>query len=235
MTIDALAKALYVSTSTIRRNLHILESKNLIIHSYGKVKLNRLHANYTTSYQMRDVLMVDVKELLAKEIAESGLIQNGNVIMLDASTTVSHLTNYLKTFVDITVITSGIRSLCMLDDLEIPFISTGGVPVLKSHSFTGQHAINVIRSYNADVCFLSCHGLSEEGFATDPSAPENDVRKEMLKQSKRKVLILDGTKINKTCFHNLCSIEEFDDVFCNALLPKKIMEKVKSFHLVKTN
>ncbi len=235
MTIDDLAKALYVSASTVRRSLHILEKKNLIIHSYGKVRINRLQANDTTSYRLRDGLMYDAKEMLAQAIAKSGLIQDGNVVMLDASTTVAHLTNHLKAFIDITVITSGIRSLCILDDLEIPFISTGGIPVLKSHSFTGQHAIDVIRSYNADVCFVSCHGLSEDGFASDPSAAENDVRKEMLKQSKKKVLIIDGTKINKTCFHNLCHVSAFDEVFCNQALPQEIMKQVKSFHLITEN
>ncbi len=190
---------------------------------------------FAKAFALRKMRRRFALNLLAQSVAESGLIQNGNVIMLDASTTVSHLTNYLKSFVDITVITSGIRSLCMLDDLEIPFISTGGVPVLKSHSFTGQHALNVIRTYNADVCFVSCHGLSEDGFLTDPSAPENDIRREMLNHSKKKVLILDGTKIDKTCFHNLCHIAEFDDVFCNKALPARIQEEVKRFHLVKTN
>ncbi len=234
MSISALAKAMFVSTSTVRRILHSLEGKNLIIHSYGKVQLNRLHAGYTTPYQTRDTWMYDVKEALAQAVIESGWIENGNVIMLDASSTVSHLTNYLKGFVDITVITSGIRSLCMLDDLEIPFVSTGGIPVLKSHSFTGQHALDVIRAYNADICFISCHGLSADGFATDPSAPENDVRRAMLKQSRKKILLLDGTKIDKTCLHNLCHVREFDAVFCNKNLPEHIAREVKRFYLVKT-
>ena len=53
-----------------------------------------------------------------------------------------------------------------------------------------------------------------------------------MKQSKRRVLLLDSTKINKNCWHNLCDISEFDDVFCDKPLPENIVKKVKNLHII---
>ena len=96
----------------------------------------------------------------------------------------------------------------------------------------GPSALHTLKAYNADICFVSCHGLSKEGYVTDTSVPENEVRYAIMQQSKRKVLILDNTKIDNGFWHNLCSISEFDDVICNAPLPDPVLDKVKNFILV---
>ena len=98
--------------------------------------------------------------------------------------------------------------------------------------FVGQTAIDTVRAFNADVCFVSCHGLCENGLVTDTSVQENDVRRAILEQSKRKVLLIDSGKIGKGCWHNLCYISFFDDVFCDQPLPEPIAKHVKNFHLI---
>ena len=142
---------------------------------------------------------------------------------------------YLSDFNDIIVITSGIKTAMFLSQTAIKFYSTGGRAINSSYSYIGQTAIDTIKTFNADICFVSCHGLSEQGFATDTSERENDVRNAILNQSKRKVLLLDSSKIDKNCWHNLRHVSLFDDVFCNALLPEHILKSIKNFHLVKTN
>ena len=78
---------------------------------------------------------------------------------------------------------------------------------------------------------IHSHGLSETGFATDTSVPENDIRYMLMKQSKRKVLLIDSTKINKGYWHNLCDISEFDDVICDTPFPNPVMQKIKNLIL----
>ena len=162
-------------------------------------------------------------------------VKDGNVIMLDASTTVMHTVPFLSKYNDIIVITSGIKTSLLLSQTNIKFYSTGGRAINTSYSYIGQTAINALQTFNADVCLVSCHGVSENGFITDTSEPENDVRQAILKHSKRKVLLIDNTKINKGCWHNLCHISEFDDVYCNEVLPTRLLKFVKNFHLVNKN
>ena len=229
ISVKELADLLFVSEPTIRRDLSGMEKKQLILRTHGKVIANKISANTNMALSAREQHMYNIKSNLAEKAAS--LVNDGDVIMLDASSTASHLIKYLEKFKDIVVITCGIKTSYMLAQTGIKFICTGGEAINKSFSLIGQTAISALQSYNADICFVSCHGLSETGFATDTSVPENDIRYMLMKQSKRKVLLIDSTKINKGYWHNLCDISEFDDVICDTSFPNPIMQKIKNLIL----
>lgn len=231
ITIQSLMQQLYVSEATIRRDLRKLEEKELIIYSHGKITLTVPFAEKNVGLNFRENLQNPIKRKLA-ETAIATLVNNGNVIMLDASTTAMNAVPFLEKFNDVIVVTSGLKTALLLSQTAIKFYSTGGRAINSSYSYIGQTAIDTLKHFNADICFVSCHGLSDNGFATDTSERENDIRYTIMKQSKRKVLLLDSTKINKNCWHNLCDISEFDDVFCDMPLPENIAKKVKNLHII---
>lgn len=230
VSVKELADALYASEPTIRRDLISLQNKQLVIRTHGRVIANTISADTNIALSAREHHMYNIKSALAEQA--STLIQDSFVVMLDASTTASHLVKYLERFKDIIVITCDIKTAYMLSQTNIKFLCTGGESINKSFSLIGQSAISTIREYNADICFVSCHGLSPSGYATDTSVPENEIRHALMRQSRIKVLMLDNTKIDNGFWHNLCDISEFDAVICNEELPPKIMERVKKFLLV---
>lgn len=229
--VKTLMKIFYASESTIRRNLKTLEDAGKIIRTHGAaVSLSR-RADSVISFNNRRQTAKSEKIAIAKKAVED-CVKEGFVVMLDASSTASESVNFLKDFKDIIVVTSGIETLFYLSQTDLKYYSSGGQAYNKSYSFIGQTAIDTIKTFNADVCLTSCHGLSENGFATDNSIFENDVRAAILRQSRRKVLLVDSTKINKNCYGNLCHVSEFDDVYCDRPLPEDILRTIKNFHLV---
>lgn len=229
--IKTLMGIFYASEATIRRDLRSLEEDGLIIRSHGRALSISNNAVSTTSFANRKQTATLQKKFIA-ETAVAECVKEGFVIMLDASSTTMETVAFLKTYKDVIVMTSGIETLLHLAQTDLKYYSSGGQAFNKSYSFIGQTAIDTIKTMNADICFVSCHGLSENGYATDNSIFENDVRKTILQQSRRKVLLIDSTKIDKNCYSNLCHISEFDDVYCDQPLPKEIAKHVKSFHLV---
>lgn len=231
VSIKTLMNAFYVSEATIRRDLSLLEKQGLILRSHGKVINLQLQADIATVFSHRKNVESEAKYKIAKQAIKTCMRDNF-VVMLDASSTAMATIEFLKNYNDAIVLTSGIQTLFYLAQTDLKYYSTGGQSFHKSSSFIGQTAIDTIKTFNADVCFVSCHGLSETGYATDTSVFENDVRKTLIQQSKRRVLLIDGTKINKGCYSNLCHISCFDDVFCNKPLPENLISQVKNFHLV---
>ena len=229
--VATLSKILYASSATVRRDLARLEEEGFIIRSHGKAVGINLYADKCIPYGERET----VGSLAKKRIAEAAVkahAREGAVIMLDASSTALQTVSYLGSINNLIVITSGINTLIELMKTNIRFYSTGGRAINESASFVGQTAIDTLKTFNADICFVSCHGISESGFVTDTSERENDVRATMMKQSKKKVLLIDKSKTALNCWHNLCHISEFDEVYCDAPLPEEIMKSVKNFHLV---
>lgn len=225
-----LAKMFYVSESTVRRDLTTLEKQGLILRSHGYANSVSKQAA-SAGFPSRKKTERDKKILIAKQ-AVKDCVKEGDVVMLDASSTAAETVAFLKDYKDVIVMTSGIETLLYLAETDLKYYSSGGQAYNKSYSFIGQTAIDTIKTMNADICFVSCHGLSENGYATDISVFENDVRRVITEQSKRKVLLIDSTKINKNCYGNLCHISYFDDVFCDKPLPEDILKQVKNFHLV---
>jgi DeoR/GlpR family transcriptional regulator of sugar metabolism len=230
--VATLTKLLYSSEATVRRDLARLEAEGLIIRTHGRAVSVNLFADKCTSFDDREAAFSLAKRKIS-EAAVKELVKEGFVVILDASSTVLGSVAYLKEINNLIVVTSGINTLIELTKTNLRFYSTGGRAINASSSFVGQTAIDTLKTFNADICFVSCHGLSEDGFVTDTSERENDLRKVMLSRSKRRVLLIDESKIGVNCWHNLCHISEFDDVFCNVELPDAIAASIKNFHHVK--
>ena len=229
--IKTLMGIFYASEATIRRDLKSLEEDGLIIRSHGRALSISTRADTTISFANRKQTAKAQKILIAQK-AVRHCVKEGNVVMLDASSTTMETVAFLKNYKDVIVMTSGIETLLHLAQTDLKYYSSGGQAFNKSYSFIGQTAIDTIKTMNADVCFVSCHGLSENGYATDNSIFENDVRRAILQQSRQKVLLIDSTKINKNCYSNLCHISEFDDIYCDQPLPDEIAKHVRNFHLI---
>lgn len=225
VTLTALAERLFVSIPTIRRDLVKLEKKRMILKKYGSVSLIKDPADATIAFSFRAEEQSAPKHVMAKLAAAR--IKEGDTVMLDATTSAYFLVPYLTEIKNIIVITSGAKTALLLAQYGIQNICTGGRMINKSFSYTGTDAIETIMRYNADIAFVSCRGLSMDGKVTDNSIEENEVRRAMLKQSKRKVLLCDGQKLGRTCLHNLCSASDFDEIISNVELPKHLIPQAK--------
>lgn len=229
--VDALTKLLYASSATVRRDLARLKEEGLIIRSHGMAERINLYADKCVPYGQREGVGATSKRRIA-EAAVREQVKEGTVVMLDASTTALYTVEWMKGINDLIVITSGINTLVELMKTNIRFYSTGGRAINESSSFVGQTAIEALGRFNADVCLVSCHGLCDDGYVTDTSERENDVRAMMMKQSKRRVLLIDESKVGVGCWHNLCHISEFDEVYCTGELSENLKRMIKSLHIL---
>ena len=219
-----LAKLLYVSVSTLRRDLEKLEEKNFIIREHGICKLSSKLRDEKYSYNLREQQNGVAKNRIARKAVK--LIKDGSNIMMDGSSTVFGLIPYLEEFRDLLVISNSAKVSYALSETSIYNISTGGKMAEKTVSFVGQEAINAVKKYNADVFFFSCMGLADNGYLTDADEDENDVRREMMKHATKKIALVDSSKIGKKYLYNICHVSEVDEVICEEELPEYIKKYI---------
>jgi DeoR/GlpR family transcriptional regulator of sugar metabolism len=215
-----LAKLLYVSVSTLRRDLEKLEAKNLIVKEHGVCKISGNIRDGKYYYQLRERQENIAKNKIAKAAVE--LIKDGDVIMLEGSSTTFNMVQFLDRFEDLLVVSNSAKVSLSLGNMNIKNISTGGKMSDNTFSFVGQEAINTIKNYNADILFFSSMGLSEDGYFTDSNKEENDITKEMMKYATKKVALIDSSKIGKKYVYNLCHLTDVDEVICEEELPDYI-------------
>lgn len=202
-----LAKKMYVSEPTIRRDLIELEKQRLVIRTHGGATLAK-ETSFENSYLMRENKNIDKKNNLT-ELAAT-FINDGYTIFLDSSSTVNTIIPYISCFKDITVITNGLKNA--MDLSEYPRINTiiiGGTIFQNSTSVIGGKALNFVSDYNVDICLVSCRGADKYGIY-EANEPQALIKQKMLANSKKRILLIDSSKVNNKYFHFLANYSMFD-------------------------
>lgn len=208
-TVNFLSNKLFVAPITIRRDLIEMEAAGLVTRCYGGATVVE-HENREIPFEIRNKNAFSVKEELAKKAAE--LISEGDIVFLDASSTVSHITKYLTAEQNLTIITNSTLIAEKLKEQHICCYLTGGKQVENSHALVGSIAETTISGTYANICFFSAQGIDENGIISDQSEAESSLRRLMIKNSKKQIFMFDGSKYNKRFAFKICSSRDISGI-----------------------
>ena len=205
ISVNKLAKILYVSAPTVRRDLSELEQQGKVLRTHGGVIL-RMTAESEIPLMFREEQNSIAKQIIANKASK--IVQNGSVIFLDASSTAAHIIPFLKKFSDIVVITNSPKTSMKLGENNIKNYCTGGQLLMHSVAFVGSETEKFISNINADLLFFSSRGYMSGGFITDSSVEEAAIKKAMIRNSEKSFYLCDSSKKNKKYLYNICSTED---------------------------
>lgn len=220
MSVQELSAKLYVSQPTLRRDLIKLEQMGKIVRTHGGAQLLTKPADEKIPFYLREQEQNDAKTQMALRAVE--FIRDGDIIMLDGSTSAHTIIPLLRQFNNLIVITNSAKSAFLLGNMGIQNICTGGRMIPRSLCYIGEDAERTVSNYNADILFFSCRGLSAEGQLTDTSVEENGLRRCMLRQSAKRILLCDSSKLGNVYLNNLCHLSEVDEMICEEPVPRQL-------------
>lgn len=208
-SVSELCGALFVSEPTMRRDLATLNASGKIIRTHGGAVYRReLGENLPQTFREKENL--DAKAAIGKKALS--LIHDGDVIMVDASSTALALLSVLDPQQSVIVITNSAKAPQILAETAVKTFVTGGELASHSLAYIGGYAEDFLRSFNADICFFSVRTLTGEGDLTDNAIAENSIRRVMMSRSKKSVLLLDSKKIGAPCISTLCALDSISYV-----------------------
>lgn len=207
-----LAKRLYVSLPTIRRDLSLLHKRGQIVRSHGGAKIIEA-GSVVAPLNFRKTVNSNKKRLLCKAAAK--MINEKDIIFIDSSTTTLQMAEFIDSKSMVTVVTNGITLATLLAKKGIKTYCTGGEIFENSLANFGSFAEEFIQRFNFDKMFFSCHGINERGMLTDPSLPETQIRKIAIHQSRQTVFLCDESKFSLSAPYNLMPIQNLDRIITN--------------------
>ncbi len=211
-TIKELAHTIYVSEASIRRDIEKLENLGLVEKIYGGVVLTEFK-NEVIPIDLRESANSKSKEKIAVKAAK--LVNDGDTVMLDSSSTARKICKYLVNKRNVRIITNNMRVCNELKNSDIEIFVSGGVFSKKRECFIGGFAEEFIKSVHADILFFSTSGISKTGEITDISEDEINLRKLMIKQTKKRIFLCDKTKIGVISSFKVCDKKDIDMVICH--------------------
>ena len=141
--VSELSKEFDVSEETIRRDLDKLEEDGHVIKSYGGAVINE-KGSIDLPFNVRWKSNTQGKQKIAELISQE--IEDGDHIILDASTTAVFIAKNIKQKRHLTVVTNSIEILLELSDVSgWDIIATGGLLKAGSMSLLGKKAADILK------------------------------------------------------------------------------------------
>ena len=210
VVVSELSQLYEVSEETIRRDLDKLEKEGLATKSYGGAVINE-DVSIDLPFNIRKNQNVSGKQQMA-DIAAS-LVQEGDHIFLDASTTAVFIAKALNEKERLTVITNSMEILLELSVVSgWNIISTGGVMKEGYLAFLGSKTEDAIRSYYVDKVIISCKALDHEWGIMESQEAFGTTKKAMIASGREKILVVDSTKFDQTAFSVAGKLRDIDVV-----------------------
>ncbi|WP_455258602.1 DeoR/GlpR family DNA-binding transcription regulator [Peptoniphilus asaccharolyticus] len=209
LSVAEIAEILKCSEETIRKDLIELESQNRLRRTRGGAYLENIYDRGFGNYIKKE-LMKDEKNYIANMAMK--FINAKDLIIMDSSTTCVELAKKLiDKKIYVTVITNSleIANLCSTSE-NINLISIGGEFQNKTNSFIGYQTIDLLKTYRADISFVSFPTIDMEFGLGENNIENLKIRKTMLKHSKNKILLMDHTKFTDESAVIFTEIEDID-------------------------
>ncbi len=211
MSVNDLAKLMYTSPSSIRRDLTKLEHKKLITRTYGGA-MPTGKVNALTPFDSRKTMDIEQKKKAAQNA--SFLLHDSMSVMLDGSSTAMQMLKFIKPYKNIKVLTSNVSTFLDGVAMGLDIHLLGGTPSADVATLAGDIAEASARSFFPDILFFSSKCVNHNGDISDPIERESSLRKVMIAQAKIRVFLYDSHKLGTTSFYRLCNVRDIDYSFC---------------------
>lgn len=216
VTITSLAAELGVAKETIRRDLRAMEESGELLRTHGGAYILEGVRN-ELDISTRSVLKLPEKELIAKKCEP--LVENGDFLYLDGSTTVSALARRL-TERKVTVLTDSLEIANILSASKtVSLYVIGGEYYPPNMCFIGQSAVRMLSQYFVDKCFISCRSVSLAHGLTDTGDAFAAQHRAALEHSRLRYLAVDSTKLGWDSFSAVAPLRELTGLVTDCDLP----------------
>ncbi len=212
VVVSELSQLYDVSEETIRRDLEKLVNDGYAIKSYGGAVINE-NVNIELPFNIRKNRNILGKQHIAELVVE--LVNDGDSIMLDASTTAVYIAKALqeKGRKNLTVITNSIEIIIELFEVQDwTVLSTGGVSREGSFALVGPQTDRMLGNYHVDKAIISCKGIDMASGFTDSDDLHANNKRTMLKAAKEKILAIDKSKFDRVAFTEIGTLDDLTTV-----------------------
>jgi len=204
VSVGALARDLGLSEVTIRGDLRELEDKGWINRKWGGAT-----ASMHRMILERQKVFVEQKNAIAKAAAK--LVQDGDVIMIEAGTTTALIARFLVEKQDVHIVTNSTLVFSyarMYPNLQITMV--GGEFRRSTESTVGPIALETLGRVNVRLAFVGTDGFSIERGMTTHLIEGAEIVKTMKAHAQTTVLVADSSKYGKFGFINVLPLSAMD-------------------------
>ena len=226
LRVREMAVALGVSEGTVRNDLNSLEADGWLTRYHGGAVLREQarfnNISFSTRYQEHST----EKMLIARYAAD--LVNDGDSILLDASSTVYYLGQAIQGRQRLRVVTNGLDAArLMAKNPSNSVILIGGVLNQDGSSVTGLFSEQIIGELHTQKAFVSCSGFNLERGMTEVHIYEAQFKRKAIESAAQVVALIDSSKFGKEDLTSFASAGQITRLFTDSGLAPDWVVRLK--------
>jgi DeoR/GlpR family transcriptional regulator of sugar metabolism len=214
-----LSEIFKVSEVTIRNDLENLEQNGWLARRHGGAEIS-LQTVAEQPFDLRTSQHRDEKVEIAQSAAR--LIQSGDQVILDSSTSAYQLALQLVNHRDLIVITNNLQAASTLTrnpGIEVIFV--GGLLRNETGSAVGLLAEEMLSKLHARRGFFGTAGLTLDRGLTDADIREVQVKRSMISAVDEVNVLLDSSKFGQHALLTFANLSQVNNLYTNNGIPEK--------------
>lgn len=227
--VTELARLLDVSEGTIRNDLTALEESRLVVRVRGGAVL-RDDQPVLTALTTRASVNYDAKRRIARWAAD--MVEDGDAIALDASTTVLNIAPFLHDRRRLTIVTNGLEvARALAQNPAHTVILVGGVLRPEGDAITGLLGEAMLKELHIKTAFVSCVGFSLENGLTESDLLQAQTKAMLIRAAARVVALVDSSKFGKRGLTPFASVGQLAHIVTDDAVPPAMVEQLRRLNV----
>lgn len=202
-----LAETLAVSSMTIRRDLNRLAEQSIVTLLHGGAVLNE-GSVIIPSVAAREKKALEEKNQLAALCAS--MVTEGSSVYIDCGSTAKSIAEALLDKKNIVILSHSLPVFNILSASEAKMIFVPGVYCPQKKGSYGPLTVDFLQNFQMDIAFLGFSAVQKDIGLMVPDLQDAAVKKTLLKKARKKVAVIDHSKLDKLSFVKVCDFHEID-------------------------
>ncbi len=217
--VPEVAKLLGVSEGTVRNDLRALAADGQLKRVRGGAVVQAVSGTEAPAFSARATVNAAAKRNIARCAAD--LVQDGDSILCDASSTVYHLARFWRERRNLTVITNGVElARTLATNATHTVILLGGKLRSDGAAVSGPIAERALEDLHVKIAFMSATGLSPDSGLYEVDINEAQLKRKMLAAASNMIALIDASKLGKVDLTLFARLEQISRLYIDdALTP----------------
>ena len=218
-SLEELAQQVGASTSTVRRDVAMMEAGGGLRRTHGGARLVNPRSDEFT-FSSRDTRQYAEKEAIGKACA--ALIAPNETVIIDAGTTPYHTAKYLEAKTPQIITNSLPVANLFATANRVELILSGGVIYPRLGVLVGPLAVEAFAKIHADVAVMSAGGITLDG-VTNSHGLLIEIQRAMIRAAQRVIFCFDSTKLGRRSISDLCDLDCIDAIVTDQAAPADLV------------
>jgi len=231
LDVDEVAARLVVSPNTIRNDFNALAAEGLLRRIRGGAALAEPPDGEQGASNPPFLARCTINHPAKKQMARwaAGLVEDGDSIVLDASSTIYHLAGFLMERRNLTIITNGIevgRKLAQNPSNTVMLL--GGL--LRENGIPTADVLSdpILKDLHVRLAFVSCRAFTPAAGLTEADILDAQLKARMVAAASSVIALIDASKFGKVGLAPFARVDQVAHIFTDSRLSHEWVEQLRN-------